>query len=175
MSDYFKRMQQIKLGLLPKEAVPKPKKQINDVAGVFINANNIKYYANADTGVVFKFIPVTKKLFYFDDKLLLAQRVPARQYKRGIHQQNTNIRGVLYSEQYEVSFDMLDAYNNNKIINDDVHILNNMFALTATGLFLYNQRIGNVLDDTIHLSTPLFRQEVVDALRANNLPMGVKV
>jgi len=32
MSDYFKRMQQIKLGLLPKEAVPKPKKQIKKVS-----------------------------------------------------------------------------------------------------------------------------------------------
>lgn len=152
--------------------------QVSDVTEdttSFINVNNIKYYANADTGVVFKFIPVTKKLFFFDGKLLLAQRVPARQYKRGIYQQNTSVRGVPYGEQYEVSFEMLEAYNNNKIANSNVHILNDMFALYGSSIYLYNQRIGGVIDDTIYLDTPLFRQEVVDALRANNLPMGVVV
>ena len=152
--------------------------QVSDVTELrtnFVSKSGVTYHANADTGVVFKFVPVTKRLFYFDDQLVLAQRVPARQYKRGVHAQNTSVRGVRFGEVYEVSFDLLEAYTNNKNNNGDVHILNDMFALYMGGVYLYNQRIGTLIKDKIQLTTPLFKQEVIDALRINDVKMSVEV
>lgn len=142
---------------------------VSDTSMRFVDERGISYTAYADQGVVFRFIPVTKKLFFFEDKLVLASRNPARQYQRGICQANTRFNTITNGGVLDIDFDTIKAYIAEK------GVLNKFLAFEGNRLYLYSQLIGIKQGDSIVLENSLFRQEVLDALRVNGLNYEVIV
>ncbi len=140
----------------------------------FVDARGISYTAYADKGVVFRFIPVNKRLFYHDGQLCYASRRPARQYQRGITHANTEFRTV-YGHGLEVDFATVKSYVNSRDKKNagKCLILSDFLGITDNMLFLYNQNIGVVYGNKLELNTPLFKQEVMDAVKANGLSYEV--
>ena len=150
--------------------------EVDNTKTVFVDERGLSYTAYADKGVMFKFIPVTKRLFFHDSELCLVTRKPARQYQRGITYENTNMQTV-FGGGVEIDFDSIHSYSKNKQHKGDSHnlLLNDMLAIYASSLFLYNHNIGYVSGKSIALTNPLFKQEVSDAIRDKGLNYEVVV
>jgi hypothetical protein len=141
---------------------------------VFTDAKGLQYTAYADKGVMFKFIPVIKRLFFFNNDLCLAQRKPARQYQRGICHANTTIVGIV-GGYFDVGFDIINAYGKPVKSVGSNCLLNDITAIYDGTVYLYNTNIGTVFGKHIVLSQPLFKQEVMDAVRNAELDYEVIV
>ena len=150
--------------------------EVSDARMSFTDERGIQYTAYADKGVFFRFIPVTKRLFYYDGRLCLAHRKPARQYQRGITYANTVFQTV-YGTPLDVDFDSVKAYVNYKSakLPDGCKILTDYLGIVDGSVFLYNQMIGAINEKNVALDVPVFRQEVIDALRINNMKQEVLV
>lgn len=57
-----------------------------------------------------EFVLPKKSLFKYKSSILILQRIPARQFKRGINNENTNIIDVESHKTVDLSFDVLKAY-----------------------------------------------------------------
>jgi len=152
--------------------------EVSDTKTSFVDVRGLAYTAYADKGVMFKFIPVVKKLFFYNKKLCLAHRKPARQYQRGITYNNTTMQTV-YGEGIHVDFDTIQAYSNNleqKTELNDI-LLNEMLAFYAGYVYLYNLNIGVVMPQSkrVLLTNPLFKQELMDSIRDRGLDYEVEV
>ena len=145
---------------------------VDDAKTTFVDAKGLSYTAYADKGVVFRFIPITKRLFFYKKNLCLAHRKPARQYQRGITYNNTTMQ-TMFGDALTVDFDTIEAYSNNRDPDTDKGdlLINNMLAIYSNSVYLYNLNIGAVLQSSkrIVLHTKLFRQELTDSLRDNGL------
>ena len=150
--------------------------EVNDNRMSFVDERGIQYSAYADKGVFFRFIPVTKRLFIHNDNLYLAFRKPARQYKRGITYENTTFVSMSGGNA-DVDFETVLSYNNSRQVRSakNCKILTDFLGVYEGSLFLYNQVIGTINDKTAYLSIPIFRQEVLDALRINGMKQEVIV
>lgn len=132
----------------------------------FVDRHGISYYALADQGVVFKFIPVAKKLFVYNTRLTCAFRRPQRQYKRGVCSQNTIFMDVLNGSEVQVSFGALEEYSN---ASPSDKLLSQQFGISGGYLFLYSKPIGSVRGNKITLEFPCFKQELLDTIHHNKL------
>ena len=150
--------------------------EVDTTKTVFVDERGLSYTAYADKGVMFKFIPVTKRLFFHDGELCLVTRKPARQYQRGITYENTNMQTV-FGGNIDIDFDSIHSYSKSREYKGNSHnmLLNNMLAIYADGLFLYNHNIGVITGNKARVHNPLFKQEVSDALRDKGLNYEVVV
>lgn len=155
----------------------------------FIDENRSKYYGHPDEGLEFEFIPVRKKLFMYGEDLFLAQRQPARQWARGVNQQNTRITNVSKHRGEDLLFGIVraafeapsyDVLTNVKLLEERVLTsitLSDMFGVVKDVLYLYDNPIGSFLTGPkeITLEESLFKQEVMDLVERNNLGYRVGV
>lgn len=126
-----------------------------------------KYSANVDSGVLFEFSQVPSG-WYVNKKLgpILFVRRPARQWKRGICDQNTscysiNTNGGLRLS--EITGDSLSSLENAG--KTDISVLSKWFCVHRSILYCLDTVIGVKENNKIILSEPRFRQELTDAVR----------
>lgn len=105
-------------------------------------------------------------LFLYNGGLYQLRRVPARQWRRGICNDNTVIQNMLTGKNHPISFDILEAFTEKPVYQQlsswkgENLLLSQRFAILQTGaIFCDRLRIGN-LEEGVAKVLPLFVQEV---------------
>lgn len=145
---------------------------------------DMRFHANIDAGVMFDFIPVDHGWYNTAGAApVLLERVPARQWKRGISRQNTSVT-VLSSDQGIYRGPLMSARPSFTVLNaifvnpqpyrfDPTQkygsAFSKHFVLTPSGkVMFYRAEIGSFDGKRITLNDDLVIQEVRDALRRCN-------
>jgi len=146
----------------------------------FVDEQGFRYNAYPDKGNFFTFLPVVKGCYLFGDKVVTVERIPARQWRRGICNDNTSITntaGYFYSVDFPIIKAIFTGQNNTieryKLAKQLPVLLNSQFHIEHEGVFVYNKRIGNFGDDTIILDDSVFSQELGDLMKQHQLPIRV--
>jgi len=58
----------------------------------FVTCEGQEGYVNADSGINFEFLPITRGWYELEDRAVFLTRVPARQWQRGISNKNTSAK-----------------------------------------------------------------------------------
>lgn len=144
--------------------------KVGETRCTFRDREDLTYYAQADMGVNFKFIPITKKVFLYNGMPHLAQRVPARQYRRGICGDNTKITSILSGRSLSVDFAMVQAYTEKPDNSGKHKVFDDIFVITQAGnLCIYDHCVGSIEGSKVTLTSDIFKQEILDLFRRNNL------
>jgi hypothetical protein len=148
--------------------------KVTDSKCSFRDANELTYYAAADEGVNFKFIPITKRVFMFNGMPCLAQRVPARQYRRGICCENTHIRAIPTRATIKIDFDSVAAYVSkvDVALFPTTRIYDDMFSRYGNSVYLYETIVADFVTSSgkqVVMHNELFKQELIDCFRRNNI------
>lgn len=159
--------------------------EVGTTALKFVDAKENVYTALADKGNRFEFIPLERGLFNSasEDAVVYCQRVPARQWRRGIHQQNTSLTKIGGAYNLEVNFksllDIMEAHANKVYVNQwkqggrHTAAFNPMFGVVNRALYNYNRIIGSLDKKRIVLDNSLFLQEVMDIVQEYDLKLEV--
>lgn len=142
-------------------------------------------HVNVDAGIEFEFIPVDRGFFQVNKEVFYLERVPARQWKRGICNENTRaytLDGALRNiaaNYLEIITNMLPINcQSGWLLSKDGYpaALSKHFAISAANvLYFYNKEIGTVdhATNTIKLNNDMLLQEVTDLFRRNNIDVRV--
>lgn len=170
----------------------------------FVDDSGHEYFARVDAGVQFEFIPVDMGAYNVRKGVLLVNRQPARQWKRGICRNNTSIRQVqIYNHSkgvvvdfvaQKLDFNLLSEivwkpYPVDKAIDEffvsksrDDLALEKRFVFSKSGVvLLHDVKVGDFKDFsdkfTITVSNiePIVQQEVYDACRRNGIALTMEV
>lgn len=152
---------------------------------VFVTSTG-EFFAYAGTDVQFEFLPITRGWFYGPNGLAFLQRVPAKQFCRGISGKNTRVMEVNSLGKFEESSLSLalleEVFNPTKQVKpfrsflDGTlagYVLSQYFAIIGSRVHFYNHHIGDFKSNEITLNNPLITQELSDTIRRNNLPIKV--
>lgn len=142
----------------------------------FSDDSDFEFNAKVDSGINFEFIPVDKGWFNgVSGQVYFLCRHPARQWKRGIHVDNTLVYqinqmnfniGVSYSVLSDIFIDNFDNWGKKEV---PPYAISKQFAIDANrNVWFYNVIVGKVKDDVITLETPLVLQELTDVLKRKN-------
>jgi len=161
---------------------------VNDTTLKFAGKEGQTYTAIADKGNCFEFLPLERAVHNTPTHVYYCSRVPARQWRRGVHQANTSITNLLgggWAGGEKLSFDLLEQifqennptdYIQSFLSGDRVGLaLNSMFAMGKNRVYLYNRVIGEYKNRSITLSNHLFSQEINDLVRDLALPYKVEL
>lgn len=159
---------------------------VNERSTTFVDKNGLTYYANADKGNAFHFIPVQKGLGYYDKDIICVSRTPARQWKRGICLDNTRLRNISQQTSMDLSHKLLESFLDKEKIKGRLeefkksftgHVILNSFLSLTNNVMIYENIIGKFIkkDRKITLNNDVFQQEVLDALKYNGLDITVEV
>lgn len=164
---------------------------VNSSKVTFKDASDAEYYANVDAGVQFEFIPTQRAWYNTKDATYLVQRVPARQWKRGICSENTSFQKLtgdvlmIPDEAWTtIAFKVMSTVLNVKELvpaylmgQRSSVALSKHFAIGGSSLYFINLKIGEVNRNkgTITLSPryEMVRQELTDVLTRNNFSFKV--
>lgn len=136
------------------------------------------YTAKPDVGNIFEFLPLTRKLILYKGNVVHISRKPARQWQRGVSENNTSLEYIATRRRLSLSFAVLKAaYLNEYKYTSEAEtdfldkeenslLLSDTFALVGEVVFLYNVKIGTVSGSAIELTTALFYQELTDLLKS---------
>lgn len=194
----FRQRYRGSFGFLHTETQDRRLVYIKDIASgqVIFNTSTrgMDYYANQDAGVVFEFLPVTRSWYDLGDKPGLLFRVPARQYCRGISKSNTALHTVpediAILQPTSLTLEVLarvfsvDAFEHapresklQALMNKERYffVISRAFCIAHGRLFFFAEHAGDYADGVITLANPVVRQELIDAVKRNNLPFTVKV
>ena len=159
----------------------------DDMYVYFRTGGDMEYHAVRDTGVQFEFIPVNRGWFntYDSSNVYYLQRVPARQWKRGISSGNTQIqhwvdgRGLM---PIKMSYEILEKIFN---VGFDPHIpkdpmktpvaLSKDFAILGENIYFNDQVVGVRKENVLLLHTDLVQQELSDLINRRGYKYTVKV
>ena len=163
---------------------------VNDVdsdSTTFSDIDGFRYTAKADGGFEFDFIPVERKWHNVPDGAILSVRHAARQWRRGICPNNTqlfeisrrgfNAIGVEFatvSKIYETAAltakEIQDRYNSSVPV-----ALNHAFAVDGKNrVYLFDRVIGaRVKPNEVNLTMPIVTQELLDCFRDVGLDVVV--
>jgi hypothetical protein len=139
------------------------------------------YSSRINSGVEFQFIPVNRGWFSSTSgEVYFLQRVPERQWKRGISQNNTRITNIdgMYSEK--IGYNLLASiFNLKETITYQAgkpFCISKHFAISQKGIvYFYTTRVGAIKDNIITIGTEHnVLQELNDAINRNKLPFKVK-
>lgn len=153
--------------------VPVLIREVSDTVVTFQGLNGEEYFAYADKDVMFKFLPLKRRITLGSDGNLYAiSRHPARQYRRGVCADNTHVNQLTAGGPINR---IVDVSTINTIILGEAAKpapgtvkLSDQFAIVGTMLYLYEYMIGTVVSnsdimvDKKYLS---FVQELRDAIR----------
>jgi hypothetical protein len=163
--------------------------QLTDVTDAvlrFVSKEGMTYFAHADKGNVFEFIPVTKGVYQYGEDVVYVCRKPARQWKRGLCHDNTLIQNLSYGGFIEVDFPIIESIykdNDNVVLEkfrEDMSpfnvALDNIFSINGNRLMLYGNNIGmfNREREEVILTSPIFKQEVKDLFRSLSMEVVVE-
>lgn len=158
-------------------------KTVTDSAVYFTDLSGHEWHANVDSDLKFEFIPVNHGFFNGALDVYYLERVPARQWQRGISAANTRIwsgtRGWVGVEMKTLAEIFVNPLSLNEAL--DLYLkgdracvaLSKHFALLKNQLCFYLRKIGVRDDHRIALTSSLVRQEFMDTIRRNSLPFQV--
>lgn len=143
------------------------------------DGDNIQYHAVLGADVSFEFIPVNRGFFNGADGMLYhVERVPARQWRRGIGRNNTQIYSLSEKEGpfagKKINFKVLEAIfsapSDYKFAGKTEWVaISKHFATTASGVYFHHERIGRLNKNKLIVSDACgVVQELKDALARNN-------
>lgn len=153
---------------------------------VFVTSTG-EFFAYAGTDVQFEFLPITRGWFYGPSGLVFLQRIPAKQFCRGISDKNTmvmevNSLGKLVEGNLSLALleDVFNPIMQGKSFRSYLEgtlrgfVLSQYFALVANKVYFYNHLVGEFTNNNeIILSNPMIAQELSDTICRNNLPIKV--
>lgn len=153
---------------------------------VFVTSTG-EFFAYAGTDVQFEFLPITRGWFYGPTGLVFLQRIPAKQFCRGISDKNTMVLEVtsqgklkessLYLALLEDVFSPTIQVKSFRSFLDGTlrgYVLSQYFAIVGNKVYFYNHPVGEFGNNNeITLSNPLIAQELSDTIRRNNLQIKV--
>lgn len=163
-------------GFFPKEGgeILVKVTSVDDKKMTFVDNRGITYTAYADQGVLFRFIPVVKRLFFHEGTLCIAHRKPARQYQRGITYNNTTFQTVR-GATVDIEFNTIADYSGKANTAKHGRILSDYLGVFNDTMYLYTNPIGTIIGTKVVLNDTTFKQEVADCLRNNKLTMEIVV
>lgn len=157
---------------------------------VYFNTDDdgMLFHANIDSNVMFEFIQVDRGYFTGEDSsVYYMSRIPARQWKRGISRNNTNIQKLtaLGLIPQKLSLRLLAGIFGSPQTYQYADVdptaptvaLSKHFAMTPGTVYFYATEIGTVDHTTRVLSIdPSFKvtQELNDVIRRNGFPYRVE-
>jgi hypothetical protein len=147
---------------------------------VFNTSLGSGFFANMNSGIQFEFLPVTRGWFYTKNLgWVLLQRVPARQYHRGISENNTVLSvpltgSRLYNQGMSLSL-LEDIFINKPKAPDGVLLSRQVLIHPNNTIYLYDLDIGTKSGNTLMLRSALVKQEIVDQVRRMKLDYKVEV
>lgn len=156
--------------------------QVGEEQVHFTDKNKNPYTANADRGNVFEFIPVERGLYDCAADMIYVDRRPARQWKRGICNENTYLYSFSSGDNVSVVFNRLEAvFGGDKSNNLQDWLnkkrtgvaFNRQFGVWNGLLYLYNRVIGKIVKDVFKVD-PIFVQEMKDIVRDLELKFKVE-
>lgn len=145
--------------------------------------------AARNSGVEFEFSPVERGWHTTTDgTLFLTERIPARQWKRGICEDNTALfsfnKGMLvglpvrdYLFKFYCNLDTKNEHKEARALANRGAVINRHFAISPGNVFMfYSKQEGTFNPDKkeIVLSNKMILPEVKDALRRENLNFSVR-
>ncbi len=161
--------------------------KVSETQLTFTDKTGLKYFANPDKGNVFSFIPVERGCYNYGADVVTCKRVPARQWKRGLCPENTNISSLREKRSLPVDFTTLEIMfpveegrSSTQLANFKAYLagnvaFDNMFSLVENKLYLYDNLIGTYGMRTFTLTNHLFKQEVNDLVTRHQLPITVEL
>lgn len=165
-------------------------KKVEQYKVVFNDVEGMEFFSNADSNVQFEFLPITRGWHTTSLGPVILQRIPAKQYCRGINSNNTSAsiatgpeeRDILYIDLSidvlkeifeETQPSMLFEYLNGVV---PWFVLSKYFLIYKSSLFFYSTKIGQVVDKgKITLNSSFVQQEVLDTIRRRGLPFTVEI
>lgn len=145
----------------------------------FVTAEDAEGYVLIDSGVEFEFIQVKRKIYQWDDgTLALLERVPARQFKRGISVDNTHIWKWVTSRGWlreNLNLRTLNKCMNDRPLRTGPYIkINDYFSIADGKVFIFRTEIGSINSEgLIKMSDDAFKQELADAIRREKFSYGL--
>lgn len=144
--------------------------------------------AKVDSGLEFEFIPVDRGFVQLvDGRTIYLQRIPARQWHRGISPHNTTkhlLTSSLNPTEEPSFLEIISSLTDKSpaelfagLVSKRLHTcaLSKHFAIAADHSFYFlNKRVGEYYDGVITLFTDMVVQEVSDLIKRQNLPIQVK-
>lgn len=155
-----------------------------------VKGNTFIAYANSD--IQFEFIPLNKGFFQLKDgSVVLLERIPARQWKRGISSSNTRVTAysintsnsgisINTTKPFGLTLELLNEIFSsdyklpNKFIRDKL-VLSDAFAIIGHYIYVWSIKIGDYKNKVITLYTDLFLQEITDVVKRNTHEFEVLV
>ncbi len=153
----------------------------------FSDSDGFRYSAKADGGFEFDFIPVERKWHNTPEGAILSLRYAARQWRRGICPDNTQLYEISHGRYtaVEVNFhtiskiyetaaltikEIQDRYNSSFSV-----ALNHAFAVDSKNkVYLFDRVIGTrVKPNEVRLTMPIVTQELLDCFRDIGLNVAV--
>lgn len=152
----------------------------------FVDAQDFPYYANADAGNIFSFIPLEKGCYNYNDDVVFCRRIPARQWKRGICAANTRVTSLATGRNKDIDFGLIKMLfapvKESKNIERFCKTRNTDAALTSaiavadSNVYVYDYCVGQIKNkESIVLRNSLFVQEIQDVVIDLHLNMTVEV
>ena len=151
-------------------------REVTEAAVTFQGLNGEDYFAYADKDVMFKFMPLKRRIVIgVDGEVYAIARRPARQWRRGVCADNTNIYRLTAAGPAGCRVDINGVKN---LITDDPRPkdalkqkLSDQFAIVGSVVYLYEMAMGSFTDGTIKIKKgyEAFAQELRDAIRDNKL------
>lgn len=162
--------------------------KVTDERVTFKDTQGGVFFGLVDKGMMFEFIPVTRGFFNAGDTkgTFLLQRIPARQWQRGISGSNTKAHMLLAtSELKSVPIDaviplVFEGEQKQKTPTQEQvdHLLekhgaaalSRHFAISGEDFWFFQTRVGKIINKKkIVLDVPTIYQEVSDLVRRNRL------
>lgn len=142
-----------------------------------------EFYAYSGTNVQFEFLPITRGWFYtsiFGPVIL--QRVPAKQFSRGISDSNTSVRyfgmGDFLREKSLSLLILQEVFGAKPITKPTLRnffavpsmgfIMNPYFLLWKDKVFFYDVQVGTITGEEITLTDSIIKQELQDCINRND-------
>ena len=158
-------------------------KEVSEFEVKFSLGGNVNFYISADAPIDFEFAPLNRAWYNTPEKnkIYYVERLPARQWKRGICNTNTRIVNSLLAEE-DISYDVLKSiydpvtpYPKGTLNNATAVALSPHFAISAGNIFFYQDQIG-VYDyaGVITLDNDLVLQELSDLILERDLNIKVR-
>ena len=153
-------------------------REVSDTTVAFQSLTGEEYFAYADKEVIFKFMPLKRRITIgVDGAAYVVSRHPARQWRRGVCADNTRLYKLQMDGPRSIRVDV--ATINNLIAADNPKTLPNVvklsdqFAVVGSIVYLYEYLIGTfnatTHDIVVEKKYLNFVQELRDAIRNSGL------
>lgn len=165
---------------------------INDVLGDAVhgvdeNDDDFILHLHDDRPYQVDFVLPHKAVYQHGRNVALVQRYPARQYRRGICEDNINIRNLIGGEALAVNFANLKVFVNKpnyRSLKEAISGRNNLFSVAVTPRFAFDKRSAQLWlmnkaiaqynrETKTFECLPIFKEDVLDLIAQD--PWEVKV